>query len=67
MTRRRHSSTQVITPQKMFVPSHHLSRDGFEFDFATGAGKPIALEEWTIAEAWRYEDVIKAMRDSVMV
>ena len=52
---------------KMFVPSHHLSRGGFEFDFATGAGKPIALEEWTIAEAWRYEDVIKAMRDSVMV
>ena len=51
---------------EMFAPSHHLSRSGFEFDFATVAGNPIALEEWTIAEAWRYEDVIKAMQNSVI-
>jgi len=51
---------------EMFVPLHHFSRSGFEFDFATVAGNPIALEEWTFAEAWGYEDVIKAMRDSVI-
>ena len=45
----------------MLVSLHRFSRSGFEFDFATVAGKPIALEEWTMAEAWRYEDVIKAM------
>ena len=50
----------------MFVPSHHFSRSGFELDFSTVAGKPIALEERTIAEAWGYEDVIKAMQDSVI-
>ena len=50
----------------MFVLSHHFSRCGFEFDFATVAGKPIALEGWTVAEAWGSEDVIKAMRDSVV-
>ena len=51
---------------EMFVLSHHFSRSGFEFDFATVAGKPIALEGWTVAEAWGSEDVIKAMRDSVV-
>ena len=50
---------------EMFVPAHHFSRSGFELEFATVAGKSITLEEWTIAEAWRYELVIKAMRDSV--
>lgn len=50
---------------EMFVPLHHFSRSGFEFDFATAAGKPIALEEWTFDLAVGYEEVIKAMRDSV--
>ena len=50
----------------MFVPSHQFSRSGFELDFSTVAGKSIVLEERTIVEAWVYEDVIKAMQDSVI-
>ena len=34
-----------------------------DYSWCNEEGKPIALEEWTIAEAWEYEDVIKAMQD----
>ena len=50
----------------MLVPLHHFSCGGFKVDFATVVGKPTALEVWTIAEVWRYQDVINAMRDSVI-
>merc|ERR1712136_482972 len=50
---------------EMFVPLHHFSRSGFDFDFATQEGNEIALEEWTFDLAVGYEDVIQAMRDSV--
>ena len=51
---------------EMFVPQHQFSRSGFEFDVATVARKQIALELWTIAEAWGYEDMIMAMQDSAI-
>ena len=50
---------------EMFVPLHHFSRSGFDFDFATQEGNETALEEWTFDSAVGYEDVIQAMRDSV--
>ena len=50
---------------EMFVPLHHFSRSGFDFDFATQEGNEIALEEWTFDLAVGYEDVTQAMRHSV--
>ena len=58
-------TTTARRTTEIFVPLHHCS--GFEFDFATVVGKPIAMEVWTIAEAWGYEDVIKAIQAALLM
>jgi len=52
-----HHSTETL------VPMYHFDKAGFQFDFATPDGAPLALEEWTFPMAVGYEDKLHEVRN----